>query len=265
MKCGTTSLHRYLAGHPQIFVSEPKELRFFSGENWDRGTGWYESNFTGVTDEVAVGEASPTYSQATVYPGVPGRVAAYLPEVRLVYVVRHPIDRIRSMYLHRFGRGIEQRPIAEAVTEDSSYVATSCYAFQVEQYLDHFERDRLLVITAENLLDDRERTFARVLEFLGADSGFRPVDLDREVHRTSGKRVSTAWGQRVESTLGRALVGRLPRRVQREVRRLTSKPLDPGVADLPVAIETELRSRFRADVARLREFAGSAVDAWDLA
>jgi Sulfotransferase family len=171
MKAGTTSLYRYLREHPQVFMPPEKELHFFAApERWSRGRDWYEARFAAAADgAVAVGEASPTYAMYPEFAAVPERVAALLPDARLLYTVRHPIERMRSHYLHQVRRGREHAPIERALVADPRYLDTSRYALQLERYLDRFPAERLLVITAEELRDDRLATVGRVLEFLGAD------------------------------------------------------------------------------------------------
>src|SRR5690242_1505303 len=100
-KTGSTSLHRYLEAHPEVFMSEQKELRFFIEQrNWNRGLAWYERHFRNAAGAKAVGEASPGYALYPLYQGVPERIASVLgTRCRFLYVVRNPVDRIRSHYL----------------------------------------------------------------------------------------------------------------------------------------------------------------------
>src|SRR5438309_2284856 len=99
-RCGTTSLHKYLAAHPEIAMSREKELSFFVEEkNWSRGLGWYAAQF-GAQAPVR-GESSPAYSAFPLYRGVPERMARTVPDAKLVYLVRDPIARIASHYTHR--------------------------------------------------------------------------------------------------------------------------------------------------------------------
>jgi hypothetical protein len=191
MKAGTTSLYHYLKVHPQVFMSPTKELDFFVEElNWARGLDWYKRQFEYAThDRVALGEASTSYTMYPHYQGVPERISKNLPEVRLIYVVRSPIDRIRSQYQHNVITGTERRSIDEAVFENPVYINCSRYAFQIEQYLEYFSRERLLIITSERLDRDRLASTRRIFEFLGVDPGFVPPNLSRDFYR-SGERMS---------------------------------------------------------------------------
>jgi hypothetical protein len=119
VKGGSSSMYYYLKAHPMIFMSEPKELQFFVAElNWDRGLEWYERHFAGAEAFAAAGEFSPGYTQHPHLSGVPKRIASVLPDVRLVYFVRDPIERMRSHYQARVlsrrerasGNGTTRRP-----------------------------------------------------------------------------------------------------------------------------------------------------------
>jgi len=265
MKAGTTSLHRYLREHPQVFMPEEKELHFFVAEKrWGRGRSWYEAQFAGAGDAIAVGEASPTYTMYPEFTGVPDRIEALLPEARLVYAVRHPIERMRSHYLHEVEKGRERAPIGRALVSDPQYLDASRYAMQLEQYLDRFSARRILVITAEQLRDERARTVAKLLAFLGVDPHWSSGSLlDREFHRTSDKRVRRPA---VEAALRVPGVRALAELAPRPVRRLANRRIGTGRATaIPEAVEARLRAELRDDLARLRVHAGEGFDGWELA
>lgn len=264
MKAGTTSLHRYLRAHPQVFMPEEKELDFFVAErHWGRGRGWYEAQFTEAAGAVAVGEASPTYSMHPEFSGVPDRVAELLPEVRLVYCVRHPIERMRSHYLHELEKGRERAPIDRALAADPRYLNTSRYAMQLEQYLARFPAKQLLITTAEQLRRDRTATVRRVLRFLGVDPDWPDSGLlDAEFHRTSGKRVRRPLAEAALRVPGTRAVARL---APRPVRRLASRRVDAGRdGAIPEALEARLRAQLRDDVGRLRAHISEGFDGWGI-
>ena len=146
-RCGTTSLHRYLDSHPQVFMSRKKELDFFVAErNWRRGRRWYERQFP--TDAPIRGESSPAYTAYPLYAGVPARLAALVPAAKLLYIVRDPVERaISALHLAR-ALGHDHRPEAEALSdlEASPYVARSRYAAQLEQYIAQFPDEAIAVV-----------------------------------------------------------------------------------------------------------------------
>jgi hypothetical protein len=263
-KAGTTSLYHYLRGHPQVFMSQRKELNFFvENDGWVKGTSWYERQFEGAGDAVAVGEASPNYSKYPAFPGVPERIAKLIPDVRLIYLIRHPIDRMRSHYLHEVAALCERRPIGRALAADPRYLNTSRYAMQIERYHEHFPRDQLLIITAEQLRHDRTATVRRVLAFLGVDLDWPDSRLlDPEFHRTSNKRVRRPLAKAALRVPGTRAVARL---APRPMRRLARRKVDAGRGGaIPEALEAHLRAELRDDVGRLRAHVGEGFDGWGI-
>jgi Sulfotransferase domain len=186
MKAGTTSLYHYIRAHPQVFMPGIKAPEFFVAEsNWNRGIGWYRHLFVPAGDRAfAVGEASNAYAKYPEYPGVPERMASFVPDVKLVYAVRDPIERIWSHYRTRAREGSEKAPIERAVFDNPIYLDYSRYALQLDRYLEYFPREQILVITAEELRDARRDTIRRVYGFIGVDTDFIPAELDREFYRT---------------------------------------------------------------------------------
>lgn len=189
MKSGTTSLYHYLRSHPHVFMPRIKELDFFVAElNWRRGFDWYQRQFARRSDDcVAVGEASTNYTKHPRYQGVPERMAKYIPTARLIYVVRDPIERMRSHYEHSVAIGLEREPIERALLENPAYLTYSRYAMQIQQYLDWFPADQLMVVTSEDLRYARHTVMRRIHEFLDVAIDYVPPNLDHEFYRTEDR------------------------------------------------------------------------------
>jgi hypothetical protein len=265
MKGGTSSLYRYLIHHPQIFMSPVKEPLFFSSE-WDRGLEWYERLFDRAGRAVAIGESSTEYSAYPQAPGVAKRIAKLLPEVRLVYLVRHPIERMLSEYHDYLVRGVEREPAADrALLGEPFYCNVSRYAMQIEQYLEYFSRDRLLVLRSEVLKTDRAQTLKRVYEFLEVDSSYQPAHLEQEFHTTSERRPRRAIDHALRRVPGYGRVASVtPRSVVQLKNRLTTRKAPPRPT-LSESARRELEDRLRDDVRRLRQYMGDDFDGWGLA
>ena len=260
-KAGTTSLYHYLRVHPQVFMPATKELNFFvESAGWRKGRSWYERQFAAAGDAVAVGEASPNYTKHPLFAGVPGRIARLLPEVRLIYLVRHPVERFRSGYLDEVRRGRQRNPIEAALATNPSILAASRYAMQLEQYLEHFRRDQLLVVRSEELKQDRAAALSRVHAFLGVDD-LPPSTLSEEFNRIEGQRIVRPMARRLRRLPGARSVAR---HAPGPVRRLGSRPLDPNRGALSPAFEAELRGLLRDDMQRLRTHLGEGFDGWGL-
>lgn len=171
MKCGTTSLHGYLAEHPQVTMSTPKELNFFFGDgpggpgNWWRGSEWYVRRFA---DGPGIrGEASPGYT-SPAHPEVAARIAAVVPDVRLVYVARDPLERAVSQYQHHRRDGDEPRDLGTALLDPGSqYVTRSRHAERLRPFLDRFPTAQIRVLEHRDLLVQRRATLGALFAWLG--------------------------------------------------------------------------------------------------
>ena len=271
LKCGTTSLHHYLNLHPEAGMSRPKELNFFVSElNWELGADWYRAHFP--ADKAVRGETSPHYTNRPRFEGVADRMRGLLGEdVRLIYMVRHPIDRLLSHYLHSVGGGYESRDLREAVSDPrSAYVQRGLYAYQLEPYLEAFGEERILVVSREELGRERDATVRKVFGFCGIDPGFSSPEFDREWETGSGKGSGgfRLMDRAVRMPGLRALdrnFDRLPERMRWLVERVVHDPKS-GEAPKP-EINAELRGRladvFRPDAARLEAIIGRGLG-WDL-
>ena len=274
MKAGTTSLYHYLRHHEQVFMPRVKELDFFVADhNWTRGLDWYRRQFADAGDAVARGEASTLYTKYPEHRGVPRRIATLLPEVRLIYVVRDPLVRLRSHYQHRVMTGAEVDPPEVALFTNPVYLDCSRYAMQLEQYLDHFSREQILMVTSEALRTDRRATVQGVYRFLGVSDDAVPDVLGTEFYRTEQRRSyppAVWWARRMvkrhapQAKRAKELVDSVL------ARRGSGEPAAPdgGEAVDPVFspdLTRRLADLLRDDVARLRHYMPAGFDGWGLA
>jgi hypothetical protein len=274
MKGGTTALYRYLQPHPEVFMPPVKALEFFVAEaNWRRGAQWYRRQFAGAgSNEVAIGEASNAYTKYPRFMGVPERIAAQIPDVRMVYVVRDPIDRIRSHYQTRVWQGDERAPIERAVIEDRRYVDYSRYWLQLERYLKWFSPEQFLVITTERLRNARIETLRLVYDFLDIDSTTIPDTVEREFYRSGDHPSSSLVPLKVRKALKRHVpAAKRAKELENRVFQVLntarggrSAPPRPPIA-MPSAVRDRLASMLQDDVRGLRAFVGPEIDGWGIA
>ncbi|MHC4469804.1 MAG: sulfotransferase family protein [Planctomycetota bacterium] len=249
MKCGTSSLHRYLDLHPEIGMSDPKEPSFFvEAKNWSRGLEWYESIFP--RDARVRGESSTNYTKHPVHTGVPERMKRVIPDARLIYLVRNPIERIRAAWVHNVAHGREGRSFLEALSppETSSYVHPARYHTQMSQWLPHYPRDRILILGLADLSSRRRETLRRVFRFVGVDEGFDHPDFEVTHHASTQKRRYTS--------LGRWLAGspRIRGRLRRHVPWLVERPIPRP--QVPPDLRERLDEILEPEVRGIQELAG---------
>jgi hypothetical protein len=256
MKSGTSSLDHYLRQHPEICMSSTKETDFFvEARNYGKGLDWYRSLFAAPTK--ACGEASPNYSKRHQHRGVPQRLHHLLPDVKLIYLLRDPIERIVSHYLHNRALGRETRSLATAVAARSyrnNYVRTSLYHFQLSAFLDCFPLERVLIATTEDLKARQAETLASVFRFIGVDAGFESDEFKRSINQTP---VSTPRSGRMRSfAIGGLIAAAL--RPFREPAPIAARPaLEPDD-------RARLAERLAPDIDRLRALTGLRFERWSL-
>ncbi len=198
MKSGTSSLYGSLAGLADMHPPTTKEVHYFS-RFYDRGPRWYRSNFPRRSLGGLTGEATPYY---LFHPLAPERVQGLLPAVKLVVVLRDPVQRAFSHYRHMVRTGTEKLTFEEALDAEPdrlskgwqavsqgcdpdagfmrySYTARGHYADQLERWYQHFERDQLLVVRSDALFASPGPTLETVMAFVGLDPDHAPTDLER--------------------------------------------------------------------------------------
>jgi Sulfotransferase domain len=196
-KAGTTSLHDYLCQHSSVTSPVTKEVHYFDNE-FSRGSGWYRAHFPRERGyKTVTGESTPYY---LFHPLAPRRVAATLPGVRLIVVLRDPIDRAHSHHNHERALGFEELEFEAALAAEGerlagqeqllsagglrrswahqhqSYLRRGLYAEQLGRWLVQFDRERLLVLSAEDLFADPLSVVLEAQEFLGLPAE-EPVDI----------------------------------------------------------------------------------------
>ncbi len=260
-KSGTTSLAAYLRSHPDIGLAADKEPHFFSA-NWDKGIDWYYDQFAHVAAAPAIGEASTTYAMAPDFPETPSRIASVVPGVKLIYLIRFPVHRIRSQYAHNLDRALESRPLGEAIRRDPSYLDVTRYDMQIRRFLDHIPEEQLKVVVSEQLRAERDSTVRGILDFIGVDSSVELSDLDREHYSMAGKRMAHPLVNR-----GRRLARRLGfnRLLSREARRRLRSALTVEMPGEVVAVDdadaTWILEALSDDIDLLRRRV-DGLDAW---
>jgi hypothetical protein len=191
MKSGTTTLHRYLKTHPEIFMTEdPKEPTYFLDRAqlldvlpglekrgiW-RSVDAYLELFEGAGSCPVVGEASANYARLHRVRGVPKRVADFNPGAKILFIARDPVERTVSNYWYMVRFFGERREMLEAVREDPDYIDTSYYAMQLKAWLEFFPRERVRLITLEALRNAPLQTMRGIFKWLCVDAEFVPPNL----------------------------------------------------------------------------------------
>lgn len=280
-KGGTNALHTYLRAHPDVFMPETKELKFFAhDELWANGLDWYSELFP--EGYKLRGEGSVQYTMYPQFPDVVERISKSLPAIRFIYLMRDPIKRMQSQYRHQVALGLEKEPIERALLRDwpslepyrrpenkPLYIHYSMYALQIERYLDVFSRDQMLLATSEALLNDRADTMRKMLTFLNLDPEWTAPVVEKEFHKAEDRRTlrAPALHARIQAIPGyRTLTKLAPKRVKEALTPVIVKNTDPGESVIQISdrFRSELHELLRPDVAKLNDLGVEGFDGWGI-
>lgn len=191
-RSGTTWLYQCLKEHPEICVSEPKEVNFFNSSqsfwrkdlidktNYTKGLEWYKQHFNHCSSEKIVGEITPAYLHS---PEVPERIYNHFPDVKLIAILRNPIERLYSHYMYTKMKGFYELPSLEEVIEkEKGFVEESAYLKHIQNYLKYFPREKILITIYEDIEKNPKVFIREVLKFLGAGDTFMPPSVNTTIN-----------------------------------------------------------------------------------
>lgn len=251
MKCGTSSLHDRLAEDPRLFMSQPKEPNFFSDDDvYARGLSWYTALFAPAGDSQLCGESSTHYTKLPTYPHTVDRMRVALPAPRLVYLMRDPIERIVSQFIHEWTRRDVFGDLEAAVRSHHRFLSYSLYATQLAPYFAAYGSERVLLVFFERLVVYPEEELGRILSFLGTPGAPAVRSSDLPASNVSRERVrASPVRERLLALPGmRRAVSFLPRSLRARARARWQMRARPT---LPAPLRQELEGRIDEDLARL--------------
>lgn len=268
VRSGTTSLARQLGDHPDVFVAAEKEIHFFD-RHYARGRAWYEEHFSPASGQRAVGEVTPNYLYEPL--AIP-RMAAMLPQARVIVTLRDPIDRAYSQYWMWRAREKEHLSFEDALAAEPDrlaqaddtglnrstygYLDRSRYLPQLERMADHVPAERRLIIVHEEFQRDPAEVYAGLCRFLGVADDVRPDSLRERANAYRDFRSIRVreWTRR----LGRH--GRAGAELARAAGRLNGRT-DPYPA-MRADTRRELEEQFADHNAALAAWLGRDLAAW---
>ena len=270
-KAATTALCLLLRRHPRIVLPRAKELHFLSDDAvYRRGWSWYDRQLRDgcVLDDAAVqtaviGEGSTTYSMTDLHPAAPTRAVAMNPDIRVVYLVRDPLERARSHWMERRGGALETRPFNQAMRDDPIYRQTSCYWRQLTAWRAVLPDQAIHVERFEDFREDPNAVLSRVLHFLDLPP-LPPFDDARERRYASDRKYvdGTLLGLVRQAVPTSALLRRvLPRRVRKVVGPWLKRPIG-APPEWDADTRTWFLDQVRDDAERFCSWAGWSTDAW---
>ena len=239
-KSGTTSLHHYLDQHPEIFMAKPNKeahflLNFKKSKVHYRQAGMPIKNrrdilknhvLRGYQTEKIIGESSTSYSRGhnpEEY-GVIKRLSDYQPSAKLIYIIRHPLERIVSSYLQRVREKGLVSTLDFEINKRAEFLLTSLYGYQLQKYLKVIPARQIHIVMYDNLVHNGSETLKRITRFLGVDEDFL-FDVSK-VHNSGKDKSKYPENQRKFSTITyRKIFKRIHKDIS-QLKRLTGTEID---------------------------------------
>lgn len=255
MKCGTSSLYKYLTQHPEICPAFTKEPEYFS-ENQGHKIQLNSYNDLWVYDHSVhkyVLEASTGYTKYPAEPNVAKKIYDYGISPKFIYIIRNPFDRIVSHYNY-----MQQNRLWHLRIDDRHLVNTSNYYLQLEQYRKYFPMRNILLLDFDDLRDSPDQLLRRTCEFLGLASNYSPEEY--EVHNP------THVVSKIEQSICRSLLGAvlryLPKPIKRVGKHLLRNVTPPAKRILTSAERETIYSKLKGSMSCLYHIYGFDVQKW---
>lgn len=272
LKAGTTSLNYYLKQHPEVYMSPFKEPRYFAydpaGTADADGNGLhfpvtsleqYAALFAEATDEKAVGEVSPHY---IISPIAPRRIAETLPDVKLIFSLRHPVKRAYSVYWQAVRLGNESRPVEQALTAAEHRVRNGRYYALLQKWYEQFDAAQIKVILFDDLARDALAVFQDVCRYLGVDDTFVPdLTIRNKGGALKSQRLGRFFEQLKNSPLKQAIDPAVPGWVRDRVSDMRNRNFEEP-PPIPPDVAARLNAYYREDIEQLEDFLGRDLSIW---
>lgn len=253
MKCGTSTLAAQLGAQDGLFMTDPKEPNYFSDDAiFAKGPDWYGSLFDAAAASDLKGEASTHYTKRPELPETVRRMRVALPEARLVYMIRDPMVRLVSHYIHAWSEGWVLAPLDQVIETYTPLVDYGRYGWQIAPFVEAYGREAICLTSLERLRGDPGRELARIAAHIGHDGAISWIE-DKARDNVSSERMrrfplhGLLIDNPVAATLRRVLVPKAIRTRVRQSRQLKDRPA------IPETRVDDLRARFLADRADLAD------------
>ena len=246
MKCGTSTLAAQLGAQPGMFMTTPKEPNFFSNDDVHaRGAGWYEALFDNAQAGDLRGEASTHYTKLPTYPQTIPRMQALLDKPKLIYMVRNPVERAVSHYIHEWSEARMGNDPVAAFEQSPELIDYGRYAMQISPFIEAFGAEQIFLTSLEQIKSDPTGELTRIGAFLGHENMAWQPDLGAQNVSAERMRRFPLQGLLIDNpvatALRRVLVPKALRNRIRQARTIGTRP------ELPASLRAQLETTFGED------------------
>ncbi len=267
-KSASTWLYRMLGEHPEIFVSTTKEIDFFS-YYYDRGWQWYGAHFSACFEERVIAEVSPSYFHDAL---APERMKRHIPDAKLVVMLRDPIERAYSNFLHDVRLGFvsgENLTFDAWLKNNPMYVEQGLYGKHLQRWLEYFPLESILIIFQDDVQKDPVKVSSELYRFLGVDDNYISLTLnqrDNTSYVPKNRRLD--WILRKGGDIARkshlGVIAAIAKEVglRRLIEKYNSEPARDVISPMKEETYLMLQRSFEPDLVRLAELSEKAIPSW---
>lgn len=254
MKAGTSTLYDQLARQPGLFMTTPKEPAFFADDTiYAKGMDWYRALYVDAPEGALCGEASTHYTKLPTYPQTVARLKALPAPPKLIYVIRNPLERALSHYLHECSQGVMRQGLEASFAAHDELVSYGCYGRQLEPFVSAFGAAQIFLTSLEQLKSDPDSELAAIAAHIGAEQPFawdhtaRPKNVSAERVRRLPLH-GLLFQSKVSKVLRRSL---LPNSLRQKMR--AARVIGQQRPEIPEALSAHLHDIFQTDRALLAQ------------
>ena len=284
-KSGTTALYHYLKQHPQVYLSPIKETEFFAFEGEELNFQGpkdlprlsittledYQAQFDSVEDEIAIGEASPVYLYSSK---APERIYNYLPDAKLIVILRNPVERAYSQFLMFIRDGREPlQDFMQAVDEEDTriaknwawgwhYLRLGLYHQQLKRYVERYPQKQIKVYLYEELKSNSDGMLKDILNFLEVDNTFIPnTSVKHNISGIPQNKLIQSWLYE-KNIIKKVVKPFLPQKLRKEIFIKLKNQQKLHKPELSSEVRQQLLPFFREDILELQELIGKDLSGW---
>ena len=264
MKCGTSTLRYALHNHPDIFMVYPNEPRFFFSDTaWSQGLEHYSKFFENTGKAKILGEGSGFYGWRAYNPKTAKRMAQAIPNAKLIYMVRHPIERIVSHWSWEIANGKPVGSLEKAIKNHSYYIEMSMFYEQICAYRDYFDDSQIKILFLEDLKSNSTAFYEDCYSFLGVDSSLHNHEVNSQViNETAGRLTDTSFLMRVRTLPGmQSLRNLFPKSLIAILKPLLKTTKKPEIL-WSECFKQEVEAQVFPDSVRFLDYAGKPRNFW---
>ena len=262
MKSGTTSLHNYLSKHPDIYMSKPKEIHYYADEDYHtKSIDWYKNFFK--TNKKIAGTTPQSYTKChnKYYRNIPERIVKNSPDIKMIYIVRDPIERYKSHILESYH--CDSPKDVKYSIESENYLKTSMYYMQISEYLKFFNLIQIHILSLEDLTENHLVEINKIFAFLNISKLSDNSVFNFMSNTAEQKTLAFVVKNNFFFKIGNKIAPKLNEKIAYTFTNifLKNQIKKPNLSSEKI---NELKRKLKPDIEKFRELTGKSFHQWKI-